>query len=826
MRPAGVARLLPLIAVGVCAIGLRAAAPRAAPELPQDAGASGTWQKLQKLSTIASVMQTTAHPDDEQGGLLAMLSRGEGARVSLLTLNRGEAGDNAIGPELFDALGLIRTEELLRADQYYGVDRQYFTTAVDYGFSKRLDEALEKWGRDAVLRDIVAIVRRERPLVIVSRFQGTERDGHGNHQAAGLLTQEAYRIAGDAAVYPEQLRDGLRPWQPLKLYLAGVRENENWTIRIDANQYSPWLGDSYANFARTGLAFQRSQNSGRIDRGTGPAVAYFRRVASRVEAPVRESSFFDGIDLHPAWMAAIEREVADARQRFTIQNPAASVPALTRGLARTREARRQGGVDPDAAHLLAIKEDQFVDAINAALGLEFTAIAGTVAPVVPGQGFEVQVHLASRGAVPIDGGADTIEHLVAPAALTKPYFIRESLAANRYSIVNSESRYEPWSAPSFVVTRAYRVEGVPIAVTTPVTRREPRLPEGYVTRELAIVPALAVNVTPRSAIVPIGAADTRLTVEVELVNNASGGSAGELALRLPSGWQSEPGAIRFSFARGGERSRHVFRVALPAIQSRDYTLDAIATVDGHAFTEGYDAIEHHDLETRYLYHPATARVRGVDVAIAPGLKVGYVMGVGDEVPAGIAQLGVQVQLLTADDLASADFARFDAIVTGTRAYGVREDLRTHNRRLLDYVRGGGHLIVLYNTPAEFDPAVFAPYPADLPRDAEEVSEEDSPVEILAPARPELTTPNRITLADFDGWVEQRGSKFFSRWDRAYSSLIATHDRGQAPQRGGWLTASYGKGRYTYFAYALHRQLPFGVPGAYRLLANLLTPLRQ
>src|SRR3989442_4138680 len=239
--------------------------------LPQDQGAAGFYFKLRKLQTTASALHTTAHPDDEHGGALAMLSRGQGARLALLTLTRGESGDNAIGSELFDALGLIRTEELLRADQYYGVDQQYFTTVIDYGFSKRLEEALVKWGRENVLRDVVRVIRIERPLVLIARFQGNERDGHGNHQTAGLITQEAYRVAGDPSVFPEQIKDGLRPWQPLKLYMGGVRENEDWTIRVDPAIYSPWLGDSYANFARAGLSYQRAQNGGPNEPQTGPA---------------------------------------------------------------------------------------------------------------------------------------------------------------------------------------------------------------------------------------------------------------------------------------------------------------------------------------------------------------------------------------------------------------------------------------------------------------------------------------------------------------------------------------------------------------------------
>jgi LmbE family N-acetylglucosaminyl deacetylase len=851
--------------------------------LPQDRGAAGTWQKLLKLRTIASVMHTTAHPDDEHGGLLALLGRGDGARVSLLTLNRGEAGDNAIGSELFDALGLIRTEELLRADQYYGVDQQYFTTVIDYGFSKRLEEALVKWGRENVLRDVVRVIRIERPLILIARFQGNDRDGHGNHQTAGLITQDAYKVAGDPNIFPEQIREGLRPWQPLKLYMGGVRENEDWTIRVDPAVYSPWLGDSYANFARIGLSFQRSQNGGRYDPQPGPAYGYYKRLASNVNAPAKETTFFDGIDTRitglfaalehqppanaPALLGAIQREVEAAVGAFTLQDPSVSVPSLARGLAATRDAIAQLTSDADAVHMLRLKEQQFADAINAALGIDFTAVAQpagvpeptgpaaafaappTMDPVVPGEAFDVRVRLTNRGSIEIEplgftmldrsagrGGAESAPPLkrdqtiarslnaTAPSnvSLTRPYFARPSIVDSRYTAIDSHWLTRPWAQPAFVATAHYRVSGIRVDVSVPVTRREAQLPYGYVMRELTIVPALAVNVSPRQAIVPLSMTDKSVRVRVELLNNAPSGSRGRLALKLPAGWKAEPAAIPFTFARPGEKSRHQFTVSTPSIENREYTIDAVATVNGQEFKEGYDIIEHRDLETRYLYHDATARVRGIDVKIAPGLTVGYVMGVGDEVPAGIAQLGVTVQMLNAQDLASADLGRFDAIMTGTRAYAVRDDLKTYNQRLLDYVKNGGNLIVLYNTPAEFDPNQFSPFPARLPRDAEEVSEEDSPVAILSPSRPEFTTPNAITTADFDGWIEQRGSKFFSEWDKAYTPMIETHDQGQPPQRGGWMTATYGKGHYTYFAYAFHRQLPYGVPGAYRLLANLLS----
>ncbi|MGH8636605.1 MAG: PIG-L family deacetylase, partial [Burkholderiales bacterium] len=329
-----------------CLVGVGASGGAQAPL--QDSGAAGAWQKLLKLSTTASVMHTTAHPDDEHGGMLAMLSRGQGARVSLLTLTRGESGDNAIGPELFDGLALVRTEELLVADRYYGVDHQYFATVVDYGFSKRLDEALEKWGKDYVLRDVVGVIRTERPFVIIARFQGNERDGHGNHSASGLVTREAFRLAGDPNAFPEQVAAGLRPWQPLKLYMGGVRENEDWTIRVDAGEYDPVLGDSYQSIARRGLGFQRSQNGGRAGSQPGPSLSFYKRLDARVEAPAREKTFFDGIDttlegLYRALrkppppgvedaLAGIDRQIRAAVAGFRFDDPSASAPALALAL--------------------------------------------------------------------------------------------------------------------------------------------------------------------------------------------------------------------------------------------------------------------------------------------------------------------------------------------------------------------------------------------------------------------------------------------------------------------------------------------------------------
>jgi len=812
--------------------------------IPQDTGAVAAWQAMLKLRTTASVMHITAHPDDEHGGVLAKLSRGDGARVALLTLNRGESGDNAIGPQLFDALGLIRTEELLQANRYYGVDEQYFTSVVDYGYSKTLEESLRQWGRDTVLRDVVRIIRMSRPTIILSRFQGNARDGHGNHSTAGVMAVEAFRAAADPARFPEQIAEGLRPWQASKVYIGGVRENEDWTVRINSGEFNPVLGESYDNIARYGLSFQRSQTGGRFTPTVGPNYGYYRLVATgadttKVPAVRRENTLFDGLET--SMDAAIDLTVTKAFAAFTMTDPSAAAPALAEGLKLVRAALSNAA--PDAAHVLRIKEQQFQAAINTALGAELRAVTNppVMAAPVAGQTINVDVRFDVRGGTTITApdpvligengwrveaaGAGSFRVTLAGdvALSTKPYFFRKGLQESRYTLSDPAQFGRPVSPAPLTAVARYEINGVPVEIRETVKRREAKLPYGEVIREVRSVPRVAVSMTPAYAIVPVAAATKRVNVEVSLLHNADSATSGAVALRLPAGWKSEPLSIPFSFARAGERSSHRFVVSTPDSRLPTpgaVTIEAVATVSGREYRQGYEVVDHRDLEVRYLYRPATTEVRGVNVATVPGLKVGYVMGIGDQVPMGLQQLGAQVTLLGERELAGADLSAYDAIMTGTRAYAVREDLKTYNNRLLDYVRAGGNMIVLYNTQ-ELVPNTFAPFPGELPRNAEEVSEEDSPVTILAPAHQSFNWPNRITVADFDGWVEQRGSKFFTKWDAAYTPMISTFDQGQAPQSGGWLTTKVGKGNWTYFAYALHRQLPYGVAGAYRITANLL-----
>ena len=873
---------------------LTLAASRTGPHaLSADRGAAGLWQRLLRLQTTASVLYTTAHPDDEQGGTLTYLSRGQGVRTSLLTLNRGEGGANAIGSELFDGLGLVRTEEMLVSDRYYGLDDQYFTTLIDYGYSKNLDEALRQWGRENVLRDIVRVIRINRPLVLVSRFYGGPRDGHGNHETAGAVTQEAFEVAGDPGRFPDQIREeGLRPWQPLKLYRSNLRSrrlsgpsleppDHPWHVDVNAGEFSPWLGESYEQFAALGLSFQRSQVSGRRRERPGAHHQYFERVQSRVDSPERETGFFDGIDtsvpgifdlsgLEPpegifGLLSEIERSVNDAIAAYSARNPTAVVPFLVQGLGATRDAMRRSEGHDEALFLLTIKERQFQDAINTALGLQFRAVSApddtgvpdspfaplaTMGPAVPGERFQVQVSLVNPSSLSIETGriffegsgdwgtegdsrSGTVlrsgERLMTrfvvetprDAALSRRYFRRESIHDSRYTIREPEYLHLAGRTPALMAAVEYTIGGQSVRAAGVVYRREANLPYGYEYRELKVVPALAVNVSPANLIVPLGKRRNTVSVHVEVLNNRRGGIQGELSLEIPEGWVVDPMQQDFEFSQAHARQNFTFTVTVPRLREGTFNLNAVARAGGQEYRQGYQAIRHRDYDIRYLYRDSVTRVSGVDVKIAPGLKVGYVMGVGDEVPGGIEQMGAEVTLLNTDDLATGELGAYGAIVVGTRAYAVRRDLINYNQRLLDYAREGGNLVVLYQTQ-EFVPSRWAAFPADLPRRAEEVSEEDSPVRILAPEHPVFQRPNKILAADFDNWVEQRGSKFFSTWDSAYVPLIETQDKGQEPQSGGWLTARFGKGHYTYFAYAVHRQLPYSVPGAHRIFANVLS----
>lgn len=865
-----------------------------AQELALDRGAAALWQSLKKLGTRASLLLITAHPDDEDGGMLTYESRGRGARVALLTLNRGEGGANLMSRDFFDALGLIRSHELLAADRYYGVE-QYWTRVVDYGFSKTLDEAVAHWGFERVLADVVRVIRITRPLVVASAFVGGPSDGHGHHQMAGVVARAAFRAAGDPNAFPEQIAAGLRPWAPLKNY-ARVPFFGSYETQFSAhveephNTYDPVLGATYEQIAREGLGLQKSQHGGPTIVRPGQISSAYHRFAATIPAADHEKDFYDGIDVSlrglaslahggdaaflGAGLARIEAAVAEATAKFSAAAPERSAPALAAGaketLALIAAVEASDLDDPskyDLLYELDVERAQFNAALAEALGL---SISATVAPerelsafmaqflgdpetfraAVPGQSFTVAVQTANRGAAAAtlvrvgveseDGPAWSVSPGAATpgaefaggkawagrfavrvpddAPFTRPYFHRPHIRQSYYDIDDEKCLGLPFTPYPLAAWAEWRFDGTPIRVGRVVQTVKHVIGAGSVLEPLAVAPAVSVAIAPRVGVTQLGSKSFPLTATVR--SNVNGPASGVLRLELPPGWRAEPSAVPFQTTREGEDRAVVFTVMPGDLGERRYEITAVAEYEGRQYREGFSIASYPGLRPYFLYAPSTHVTRGVDIRVAPELRIGYVQGTGDDVPASLERLGVKVNFLGPADIASGDLSSYDAILLGIRAYAARAELAVHNRRLLDYVKDGGVLIVQYNTP-EFD-RNFGPYPFSMTQTPEQVTDEASKVRILTPQNPVFAWPNEIDEKDFEGWVEERGSKFMNSWDPRYEALLETHDPGQDPQEGGLLYAHYGRGLYIYDAYAFYRQLPEGVPGAYRIFANLVS----
>jgi LmbE family N-acetylglucosaminyl deacetylase len=886
--------------------------------LPADRGASAVWQSLEKLHTRASLMMVTAHPDDEDGGMLAYESRDQGARAALLTLNRGESGQNVMSNNFWDELGLVRTNELLEADRYYGV-QQYFTRVADFGFSKTREEALQVWGYDRVLCDVVRVVRTVRPLVMTSVFIGNVTDGHGHHQVAGQMNQEAYKAAGDPSVCPAQIQEGLLPWTPLKVYArvptfsispkgmydyatdqwAPVRffdyVSGQWSdkvpttnVEIPEGKFNPLIDDSYLQFAREGLGWQKTQNGGTGAPLDGAFKSPYHRYASRVETAEQENSFFDGIDISlegiatlapgdnaflKQGLAKLNGLVEDAMHNFSANDPEAIAPTLGQGLNLTRDLIKQvesSSLSSEAKynvlHELRIKETQFTDALAESLGVSLTTLltpphadAGhfgfSMTPedntrlVIPGQSFGVDAYVANTGASAVQienvsvhatdgkdwkidtdkpasgdlsgGKRDEVSfHVTAPddAALTKPYFDRPTVEQSYYDLKKPQYLSMPFAPYPLYASAELSFQGTPFTVDADVMTAEHVVGYGSLYDPLIVAPAISVATSQRRTIIPLD--HDRATLNVTVHSNVAGGAKGSVHLQLPDGWTATPQSAEFGLAKQGEDQDVSFTLHTGNLAEKPYSITAVAEYNGKEYTEGYVTTGYDGLHPYNQYYPAQVTLAGVNVKVAPGLNVGYVMGTGDDVPQALESLGVNVHLLSSSDLATGDLSKYNVIVLGVRAYSARPELATYNQRLLDYAQNGGALIVQYQSD-EFD-RNYGPYPYTLSRNPEKVVDETANVQLLQPQNPLLSWPNQISEKDFDGWAEERGHSFMREWAPQYQALTEVHDPGQEPQKGGLLYAKLGRGEYVYVAYALYRQLEEGVPGSYRLFANLLS----
>ncbi len=835
-----------------------------AAEVPEDRGAMGLSQALKRLDVVASVLHTGAHPDDENSALLAWLARGQGVRTAYLSATRGEGGVNLIGSELFESLGVIRTEELMAARRLDHAE-QFFTPNYEFGFSKSADDTYTKWNHDQILGDFVRVIRYFRPEIIISRFTGTPRDGHGHHQVAGLITQEAFKAAADPNRFPEYGK----PWQAKKLYLNGMEndpnnpnnqnnQNNQPGIRINVGEFDSILGRSYSQIAIEGRSMHRSQGQGGAQE-QGPRQTRLQLIQKIVNVS-DEAPFFSGVlyrlsDLAQldsslsADVVGLEQRINIIRQKVNLIRPADIVTDLAAALA-DRERIRAKSKNEHVRFLLDKKEDDFQEALRIAAGLTIDVLVSDDT-VVAGQEFNLTISVTNGGPYSFpelravtdlpagweavyDNSIGSLEpgqrldqkykvKVSNGADFTQPYWLRQLRRGDRFVWPSVPAGTLPIDQVLLPTRAEVNYQGTTIVMKKSAEFRRVDRTYGEQRTTPKVVPALSVTISPGIAIVPLkGNRQKEFTVTIENQNTSP--AEAEVHLVTPAGWTVSPASRTVNLTRQGEKASLPFMVSVPAA-AEDFAIQAVAKFGTQELKAGYTVVAYPHIGTRYVYSAAQSKVEVIDVATAVS-SVGYVEGTGDAIPDALRQLGINVTVLSPKDIATADLSKFPTIVLGVRAYAVRDDLRAYNNRLLDYVANGGTLVVQYNRGNEVGNLQIGPYPFTMPNgnqnNADRVTHEEAPVKILNPSNSLLTVPNRITESDFDGWIDERGTYFLRTWDPRYIPLLETHDPGEAAREGGLVVGKYGKGTYVYTGLSFFRELPAGVKGAYRIFANLVS----
>jgi LmbE family N-acetylglucosaminyl deacetylase len=839
-------------------------------------GAAEIEQSLHKLNELGTILHIAAHPDDERTAVLAYFARGRHMRAAYLSLTRGEGGQNLIGSEQGAQLGIIRTQELLAARQVDGAE-QFFTRAIDFGFTRTAEETLQKWGHDRILSDVVWVIRRYRPDVILLGFSGTSRDGHGQHQTSAIIGKEAFTAAADPKMFPEQLKF-VTVWQAKRLVQAAgfggfglavggrggrggsdpvppgmvppVAENETGPD-ADTGAFNPILGYSYEELAVLSRSMHHSQGTGAMRR-PGAGRSTFVIIGG---APATRD-LFDGIDT--TWNrlpggSAVKALLDEAIRHYEPEHPEKAIPWLVKARAPMATI-----ADP----LAKVKLTELDETIALCAGLFVEAQARQFA-VAPGETLNMTASVLNRSTarVTLEGArvegiwnedgqakpaaldynqrAEVPFTLVVPAgqAYTQPYWLVQPSTADFYRIDDQMLIGLPDTPPAAQVRVRLTVDGVGIELVRPVQHRYADRAHGERVRPLVVVPAVAVNLSEPVALFPdTTARQVQVSVQASVAN-----AQGDLRLEAPAGWKAEPESRSFQIAVPGEQRVVTFEVT-PPVGETTASLRAVAKVNGRDIASGIQTIAYPHFPPQTLFPPSDIKLVRANIKVT-AKKIGYIMGAGDEMPDALRQLGLDVTLIGQSDLEQGDLSRFDAIVAGVRAYNVRADIRANQQRLLDYVKNGGTYIVQYQTGDSPDPTAprgqppnpflqgqgapvttnLGPYPFAVPGGNKyRVTVEEAPLKFPNQDCPLLQYPNHINPKDFEGWVQERGLYFAAQWDAHYQTVLSSQDPGEQPLEGGEIWTRYGKGVYIFSAYSWFRQLPAGVPGAYRLFANLLS----
>ena len=809
-------------------------------QAPVRMSAAELHDAMERAAFLGSALYVAAHPDDENTSMIAYLANSVKAETAYLSLTRGDGGQNLIGPEIGPLLGVIRTQELLAARRVDG-GRQFFSRANDFGYSKHPDETLRIWNEREVMGDLVWTVRKFRPDVIINRFDHDSAGRtHGHHTSSALLSVEAWDDYNDPRSYPEQLRY-VEPYQPRRLFFNtswwfyGSREafaeaDKSKMVQVDVGEYYPSLGLSNSEIAAYSRSQHKCQGMGRTPT-RGSSKEYLELLKG--DMPTVEHDLFAGINT--TWsrveggapIAALFEEIL---AEYDYRNPAASASKLAQAYALIDAL-------PDG-HWKSIKQPLVAQLIEQALGLyleanadDYTAVPGDAVEVsleaiyrLPGNVQLDKVTLLPSGKT-VDGEtlgenarweADLTVDIPADAAYTTPYWLKKAGELGMYTVPDQQMRGLPETPRYLRAAFQLKVDGVPVVLHKDVTYKRTDPVKGEFHRPFELIPPVAVNLRES---VYVFADGKPKTVDV-VVRAGKPDLRTEVTLAHPNGWTLKPAKTTVTLAKKGEEATVQFELYPPAEQTEGL-ITPIATHAGESYTRGLYLIDYDHIPVQTVLVDPTAKVVRLDLQ-KRGERIGYVMGAGDKIPESLEQIGYRVDLLEDEDLQPDRLAQYDAIIMGVRAYNTRDNLKFYQQNLLDYVRGGGNLIVQYNTNRRLKVAEtdLAPYPLKLSRDR--VSVEEAEVRLLAPQHPVLNAPNKITAADFDGWVQERGLYFPNEWADEYTAILSSNDPGEPARDGGLLVAPHGEGHFVYTGYSWFRELPAGVPGAYRLFTNLLS----
>jgi LmbE family N-acetylglucosaminyl deacetylase len=799
---------------------------------------------LRKLTVVGGALYVAAHPDDENTAMLAWLANDRLVRTAYLSVTRGDGGQNLIGEETGPLLGLIRTQELLAARRIDGAE-QMFTRAIDFGYSKNPEETLAIWGHDAVLGDVVWAIRRFQPDVIVTRFPITGEGGHGHHTASAMLAEEAFKAAADPSKYPEQLKY-VSPWQAKRIlwnrFSFGKPIDPNdpaiaKLLRVDLGTFNPVLGRAYTEIAAQSRSQHKSQGFGSAER-RGSILNYYDL---RFGEPAT-TDLFEGVDTSWARYPGGEKVgtlLQRAADTFDPKRPAASVPLLIQALNAYSQLRATPAWSDTSKPWLAGKEREILDAIRDCAGIAIDVSAAD-ATVTPGKDLPVSVTVVNRSdypfrlsmvgslyATPSQAPGTALENnkpvktdlvLKAPdqQPYSQPYWLAQEPTKGLYTVKEPSEVGRPENAPDLAINVTLDdAQMNTLVFKVPVVYRWTDPVKGEQVRKVDVVPPVSVKLGSNVYLFPDAKARP-----VSVLMRSFGATAGKVALQMPKGWTAEPASAPVTFSGKGDEARATFTVTPPAGEETAVLRAQVSlTPEGLNVAEGITEIDYPHIPAQRVIGAATAKAVRANIQHR-GTHVGYIMGAGDYVPDTLRQVGYDVTLLTDADLDRGDFSQFDAVVTGVRAYNTRKRLKLAQTKLMQYVENGGTMVVQYNTLDDLAVAAPGPKPFKISRDR--VTVEEAPVKLIDPAQTVLSTPNKITAADFDGWVQDRGLYFPSEWDPAYTTVLATNDPGEPEKAGGELVTRYGKGVFVYTAYAWWRQLPAGVPGAIRAFVNLVS----